>query len=187
MKALIGRLVVGTLLAWTGLLAQPAMAQDTIKVAYIDPLSGPFASSGDQFLKVFNYILADINARGGAMGKKFELVPFDDKLQPSEALIALKSVTDQNIWLQQVGDNLQVDLMGSSDQLTIDDWFGGSNPAAVQGFATSDGLKLDTQVSQLVSAMATYATDNPAFNPTAVSQIPTDSSLQSAVAAAWHH
>jgi hypothetical protein len=99
----------------------------------------------------------------------------------------LWGVTDQNIWLQQVGDNLQVDLMGSNNQLTVDDWFGGSNPAAVQGFATSDGLKLDTQVAQLVSAMATYATDNPAFNPTAVSQIPTDSSLQSAVAAAWHH
>ncbi|HEY7580298.1 MAG TPA: branched-chain amino acid ABC transporter substrate-binding protein, partial [Acetobacteraceae bacterium] len=37
------------------------------------------------------------NAKGGALGKKFELVTFDDKMQPAEALIALKSVTDQNL------------------------------------------------------------------------------------------
>src|SRR6201996_4157231 len=76
---------------------RPAVAEDTIRVAYVDPFSGPFASGGDEFLKVFGYILAKVNADGGALGKKFEIVPFDDKLQPAEALIALKSITDQNI------------------------------------------------------------------------------------------
>ncbi|HVZ09148.1 MAG TPA: branched-chain amino acid ABC transporter substrate-binding protein [Rhodopila sp.] len=76
---------------------RPAMAADTIKVAYIDPFSGPFASGGDEFLKVFAYILQKVNADGGALGRTFELVPFDDKLQPAEALIALKSAVDQNI------------------------------------------------------------------------------------------
>lgn len=74
-----------------------AAADDTIKIAYIDPLSGPFASSGDEFLKVLQFFLAKVNAQGGALGKKFEIVPFDDKLQPAEALIALKNATDQNI------------------------------------------------------------------------------------------
>ena len=46
---------------------------------------------------MFQFILDYINAKGGALGKKFELVTFDDKLQPAEALIALKSVTDQNL------------------------------------------------------------------------------------------
>ena len=54
-------------------------------------------SGGDASLKMFQFILDYINAKGGALGKKFELVTFDDKLQPSEALIALKSVTDQNM------------------------------------------------------------------------------------------
>jgi branched-chain amino acid transport system substrate-binding protein len=79
------------------LTGRAAVAEDTIKVAYIDPFSGPFASGGDEFLKVFAYILQKVNADGGALGKKFELVAFDDKLQPAEALIALKSVVDQNI------------------------------------------------------------------------------------------
>jgi branched-chain amino acid transport system substrate-binding protein len=76
---------------------QPATAEETIKLAYTDPLSGPFASAGDEFLKVFQFIIARKNAQGGALGRKFELVPFDDKLQPAEALIALKNITDQNI------------------------------------------------------------------------------------------
>src|SRR6195952_443564 len=77
--------------------ARSASAEETIKVGYVDPFSGPFASGGDEFLKVFAFILEKANAKGGALGKKFELVPFDDKLQPAEALIALKNITDQNI------------------------------------------------------------------------------------------
>src|SRR5882757_4512457 len=76
---------------------RPATAQETIKLAYTDPFSGPFASGGDEFLKAFQFIVARKNAMGGALGRKFEIVPFDDKLQPAEALIALKSMTDQNI------------------------------------------------------------------------------------------
>src|ERR1700742_5296590 len=78
--------------------ARPAAAaEETIKLAYIDPFSGPFASGGDEFLKAFQFIIARKNAAGGALGRKFEIVPFDDKLQPAEALIALKTITDQNI------------------------------------------------------------------------------------------
>jgi branched-chain amino acid transport system substrate-binding protein len=72
-------------------------ADDTIKIGYVDPFSGPFAATGNNFLKVFNYLLGIVNAEGGPLGKKYELVTFDSKLQPAEALIALKSITDQNI------------------------------------------------------------------------------------------
>ncbi len=88
-------------------------AQDTIKIGYVDPFSGPFASGGDEFLKVFAYILQKVNADGGALGKKFEIVPFDDKLQPAEALIALKNITDQNIpfVMQCTGSNVGAALL----------------------------------------------------------------------------
>src|SRR3984957_18916084 len=75
----------------------PAVAEETIKLAYTDPFCGPFASGGDEFLKNFQLIIAGKNAAGGPLGRKYELVPFDDKLQTAEALIALKSMTDQNI------------------------------------------------------------------------------------------
>ena len=57
---------------------------------------------------MLTYAMNKTNERGGALGKKFELVTFDDKITPSEALIALKSITDQNIpfVVQCVGSNV---------------------------------------------------------------------------------
>ena len=95
-----------------------AFGQDTIKIAYTDPLSGPFAQVGDANLKQFQYILDFINAKGGALGKKFELVPFDNKSQPSDALIALKSATDQNMpfIMQCSGSNIAAALIEGVDK-----------------------------------------------------------------------
>ena len=83
-------------------------ADATIKIGYIDPFSGAFAAGGDTSLKQFQFIVDNVNARGGALGKKFELVTFDDKQQPAEALIALKSVIDQNLpfVMSCVGSNI---------------------------------------------------------------------------------
>src|SRR5258708_23584273 len=96
---IMGRIAATALLACAASVGVgPATAQDTIKIAYTDPLSGPFAQVGDANLKQMQYIIDYINtAKGGALGKKFELVSFDNKSQPSDALIALKSATDQNM------------------------------------------------------------------------------------------
>ena len=95
-----------------------AYAQNTIKIMYTDPLSGPFAQVGDQNLQQFKYIIDYINGRGGALGRKFELVSFDNKSQPSEALLALKSATDQNIpvIMQCSGSNIAAALIEGVDK-----------------------------------------------------------------------
>jgi len=95
-----------------------ASAQGTIKIMYTDPLSGPFAQVGDQNLQQFKYIIDYINGRGGALGRKFELVSFDNKSQPSEALLALKSATDQNIpvIMQCSGSNIAAALIEGVDK-----------------------------------------------------------------------
>src|SRR3954447_20851159 len=89
-----------------------ARAEGTIKIGYTDPLSGPFAQVGQQNLQQLQYIIDYLNAKGGALGKKFELVSFDNKSQPSEELIALKSITDQNIpvVIQCSGSNIAAAL-----------------------------------------------------------------------------
>ncbi len=96
-RPVLARLVFAVSLAGLLVSARPALAEDTIKVANIDPYSGTFAAQGDVGLKVLNYIVEGVNAKGGALGRKFEMVAFDSKFQPAEALIALKSVIDQNI------------------------------------------------------------------------------------------
>ena len=44
--------------------AMPATAEDTVKLAYVDPLSGGGASIGEVGLKVFNYLAEVTNAQG---------------------------------------------------------------------------------------------------------------------------
>ena len=49
-------------------LAAPSWAQGTVKIAYIDPLSGGAASAGILGQKHFNYFVDKINAAGGVNG-----------------------------------------------------------------------------------------------------------------------
>lgn len=61
-----------------------ALAQQTIQVAYIDPLSGGGASIGEHGLKHFRYIADQLNTAGGVLGRKFEIVAFDGKTNPQQ-------------------------------------------------------------------------------------------------------
>jgi branched-chain amino acid transport system substrate-binding protein len=75
-------------------LIAPAVMADTIKIAYIDPLSGPFAPVGQNILNSYKYIAEKANAEGWAGTNKFEVVGFDNKGSPQESLSVLKSAID---------------------------------------------------------------------------------------------
>lgn len=79
------------------LAAGPAQAQDkTFKIAFIDPLSGPFASIGKLMLSHIQVPLEDINAKGGILkGTQLQLLQFDSKLAAQESISALQSAIDQ--------------------------------------------------------------------------------------------
>jgi branched-chain amino acid transport system substrate-binding protein len=77
--------------------AGASFAADTIKIGFIDPLSGTFANVGEQGLHTLQMLIEDINARGGANGQKFELVPLDSKANPQEALNAFQQLADQGV------------------------------------------------------------------------------------------
>lgn len=69
-----------------------------IKIAFIDGLSGPMANAGEASLNQFRYIAENtINAKGGVLGQKLQIVPIDNKGSAQETLVALKSATDQGI------------------------------------------------------------------------------------------
>ena len=118
LKRLIALILVVVIALWTGTGTVTAQQGGTIKIMYTDPLSGPFAQVGDQNLQQFKYILDYINGRGGAVGRKFEIVSFDNKSQPSEALLALKAATDQNIpiIMQCSGSNIAAALIEGVDK-----------------------------------------------------------------------
>ena len=78
--------------------AAPTAAAQTVKIAFIDPLSGPFAGVGTNLLRHFQFMTELINAQQLAgPGIRFEMVPFDNKASPQESLTVLKQVIDQGI------------------------------------------------------------------------------------------
>jgi len=79
------------------LAAAPAAAQDTLKIGYIDPLSGGGASVGEIGLKTFQFLADELNAKGGIQGKKVEIVPLDNKTNPQESLIQAQKAIDAGV------------------------------------------------------------------------------------------
>ena len=77
--------------------------------------------------------------------------------------------------------------MAGEDTIKVSNWYGTNAGAKVQTIATADGLKLDNQIAQLVQAIATFQSAHPIFNPTTTTSMPTDTTLQNAIAASWHH
>ena len=78
------------------LLTGTAHAQQTFKLAYIDPLSGPFASVGELMLNHVQFGVGEVNAKGGVLkGTKLELLKFDSKLSAQESQTALQAAIDQ--------------------------------------------------------------------------------------------
>ena len=106
---------------------------------------------------------------------------------PSNELDFGAGVSDEQLWFARSGNNLQIDIMGTNSAVTVNGWF--SNAGNNLQEITAGGLEIDSQVSNLVQAMATYTATNFAFDPTASgnTQAPNDPTLQTAIASAWHH
>jgi branched-chain amino acid transport system substrate-binding protein len=85
-----------------------AQAAETIKIAYIDPLSGAGASVGEAGLKTYRYIADEVNAAGGINGKKLEIIAFDNKTNPQETLIQAQKAIDQGIHFLTQGNGSSV-------------------------------------------------------------------------------
>ena len=82
--------------ALAAVLAANVQAQTTYKLAYIDPLSGPFANVGELMLAHTQFAVDDINAKGGVLGgTKLQLLQFDSKLSAQESQSALQAAIDQ--------------------------------------------------------------------------------------------
>ncbi len=91
------KVLLGAMALAAGFVCGGARAEDTIRIGYSEVLSGTFAQVGDQGIKTIQFSIDQINARGGVLGKKLELVSYDNKGQPSEALITLTKMVDDNI------------------------------------------------------------------------------------------
>jgi branched-chain amino acid transport system substrate-binding protein len=73
----------------------PAMAQDAIKVGLVAALSGQSAKSGEAITRGLEIAIDEINAAGGVLGRKVELVRRDDESNPAKGLLAARELVQK--------------------------------------------------------------------------------------------
>ncbi|MGL5633376.1 MAG: calcium-binding protein, partial [Azovibrio sp.] len=84
-------------------------------------------------------------------------------------------IASDQLWFKKVGNNLEVSVIGTTDKVTINNWYSGT-AYHIEEFQAGDGMLLnDTKVQALVDAMA-------AFAPPAAGETRLSGALQDALA-----
>ena len=72
--------------------ALPAYAEETIKIGLVTALSGQSARAGEAITRGLQVAIDEINAKGGLLNKKLELVRRDDEATPAKGVIAAREL-----------------------------------------------------------------------------------------------
>lgn len=95
MARLLRPVVMAAALALAGA-AATAQAQD-IRIAVVGPITGSEAAFGEQMKRGAAMAVADINAKGGVLGKKLVLDVADDACDPKQAVAAANEVVGKKV------------------------------------------------------------------------------------------
>ncbi|HUR89479.1 MAG TPA: branched-chain amino acid ABC transporter substrate-binding protein [Ramlibacter sp.] len=177
MKNSISQLTFAALLACAATAnAQQAAAPKetdgkTVRIAFMDPLSGPFANVGQNQLKSWQFVAERLSGKNNPAGVKFEVVGFDNKGSPQESLNTLKAAIDQGFRFVTQGN-------GSGAALAISDAvekYNERNPgkelvyfnyAAVDPALTNEKcnfwhFRLDADTTMKMEALTSFMKDQP--------------------------
>jgi branched-chain amino acid transport system substrate-binding protein len=87
-------LLAGVALSLTA--AAPAFAaDDTVKLGLVAAMSGQSAKSGEAIVRGLSLAIDEINAKGGLLGKKVELLVRDDESNPAKGVIAARELVQR--------------------------------------------------------------------------------------------
>ncbi len=169
MKFALKSVAVCAVLACAG----SAFAQkgETVKIAFIDPLSGPFANVGQNQLKSWQFVADRFSGAKNAAGVKFEITGFDNKGSPQESLNSLKAAIDQGFRYITQGN-------GSGAAMALSDAVSKHNErnpgkevvflnyAAVDPALTNEKcdywhFRLDADTTMKMEALTTFMKDQP--------------------------
>jgi branched-chain amino acid transport system substrate-binding protein len=74
----------------------PGEAQDTIKIGFFAPITGPAAADGASAKNAVELGLKEVNDAGGIKAKKVELMIYDDRLNPQEAVAIANKLIEKD-------------------------------------------------------------------------------------------
>src|SRR5580658_7517308 len=80
-----------------------ANAQETVKIGVIQPLTGSVAYNGTTDVNGIKLALGEINARGGVLGKKVEIVVEDGQCKPADTVNAAEKLTQRDKVVALIG------------------------------------------------------------------------------------
>ena len=92
------RLLLGIVVA-VGLVlcVQPVMAADTIRIGLMAPLTGAWASEGQDMKQIVELLAGEVNSQGGLLGKQIEIITEDDGGDPKTAALAAQRLANSQI------------------------------------------------------------------------------------------
>ena len=164
-------LCVGAALAVAAgaVMAQPKpLAGQTVKLMWIDPLTGLMGPVGTNQVKTQQFLAEKFNATNPA-GVKFEIIAVDNKLSPTESLNALKSAIDQGIRyvIQGNGSSVAIpliDAINKHNERNPGKEIVFLNEAAVDPDLTNSKcsfwhFRFDADTTMKLEAMTTYIKD----------------------------
>ena len=153
--------------------ASAAFAQkgETVKIAMIEGLSGPFGNVGQNQLKNWQFVVDRLNGAKNVAGVNFEIVPIDSKSSPQEALNGLKSAIDQGIHYVVQGNGSAValalaDAIAKNNERNPGKEVIFLNYAAVDPALTNEKcsfahFRLDADTSMKMEALTSFMKDQP--------------------------
>lgn len=94
-SSLTRRLLLAGVAAAATVVALPAMAQDALKVGLVAAMSGQSAKSGEAIVRGLSVAIDEINAKGGVLGRKVELVVRDDESNPAKGVVAARELVQR--------------------------------------------------------------------------------------------
>ena len=100
-----------------------ATAAEPIKIGFPIPLSGPTAVYGEPILKGAQIAIEDINAAGGVLGRKLELLQRDSKANPAEAVRLARELIVRD------GVEFLAGTLTSAEAPAVEAWMAGTRPA----------------------------------------------------------
>lgn len=144
-----------------GSLSSFAVAQNPgpIKLGVVNIDSGPFAANGSYIAEGAAFAVEQLNAQGGALGRKYELVVQNHTGSPATAMAAADKLVSQG------GVSFFTGLNASSTALAITAKVAGMNALFLDATATSDDLtgkncnknyfRIDTSDSMVMNGLRT--------------------------------
>ncbi len=118
-------------------------SEDTIKIGADLEMTGNQAAYGTDAIRGANIALEEINAAGGVLGKKLEIVALDNKSEPSEAAAAAQKLVDEGV-VAVIAPNM------SSNALAAVPLFNAAQIPSVSPGATNPKVTVDEKTGEVI-------------------------------------